>query len=393
MRRSITNRIPPQRRQLAFEPLEPRELLAADAGFDWWSDDWSWSFDDTTVVDDSWTYNAADEGDWDGSWWFGDDTNPSWTWDFDTTDSGWPTETGGDGEWLDDVTTTTVVDVPPMPSIPDPDPHEVPTSPAADDTVPPADAESATATVSPEPQPDLSPAIDAELPVGEASGEEPAEVQDDAAVDAVADDQPATVVDETDDGEVADDVTGDTADESIASPPAVNVDQSDEEPTYILFCGVPDWLPKREIVTYLDPRTGQSYPIHVDDIRLPVPGSGGVWSDCDDVTFDWPDGTPDLGEHEDAVIDPIVPSDPSPITVTATMIPPSTTPVAILPRSTVGTGLPGTSTPAGGRFAGLGGFFWQALGRQTGTVDGVAIGEAPSGSGRPRIRLPFRPFG
>lgn len=398
MRRSNTNRIPPQRRQLGFEPLEPRELLAADAGFDWWSDDWSWTFDDTTFADDSWTYDAADDAAWDDSWWVGDDSDASWSWEFDTTNPGWPTEAGGDGEWLDDVTTSTAVDVPPMPSIPDPDPEEFTPSPAADATVPPADAEPSTEAVSPEPEAHLPPTIDSDLPVGDTSGKGPAEVEADVTVDAVADDQPATVIGETDDGdvtdEVADDVTGDTADGPIESDPAVDADQSDEAPkTDVPFCGVPLWLTMPEFLTYLDDRRGESYPVHVDDVVLPVPGSDGDWTDIDDVTFDWPDVTSELDDDRDALSDPVMPSDAPPIVVTATNILPSTTPVAILPPSTVGTGLPGTRTPFGSRFAGLGGFFWQALGRQTGTVDGVAIGEAPSGSGRPRIRLPFRLFG
>jgi len=387
MRRSNTNRIPPQRRQLAFEPLEPRQLLAADAGFDWWSDDWSWTFDDTTVTDDSWTYAPADDAAWDDSWWVGDDSDSSWAWEFDTTDQGWPTEAGGEGEWLDDDTTTT--DVAEQPS------QVTPVTPPINVVAPlPAAPEPVISITTPvvviPPQP----------PVSQPAAS-PADA--DVAIMVPDDEYDITSASNTDGHDVRNSsdpvvtpglTTGDTADESITSDHAPDVDQSDEAPkAEVSFCGVPHMISMPEFLTYVDPCTGESYPVHVDDISVPVPGSGGAWPDCDDVTFDWHDVTSEFDESEDVIIDPVIPSDASPIVVTATMIPPSTAPVVILPPSTVGTGLPGTSAPLGNRFAGLGGFFWQAFGRQTGTVDGVAIGEAPSGSGRPRSRLPFRPFG
>lgn len=76
MRRPNRDRLPPPRQKLAFEPLEPREMLAADAGVDWWAvdtgydpaaDEWVWQFDD------SWN-SGGDGGDLsetDG-WWVDD---------------------------------------------------------------------------------------------------------------------------------------------------------------------------------------------------------------------------------------------------------------------------------------------------------------------------------
>lgn len=73
----------------------------------------------------------------------------------------------------------------------------------------------------------------------------------------------------------------------------------------------------------------------------------------------------------------------------------SDVPADVAPRTTSGTAArPAAATADTGRSTGWGAFAFQAVGGRMGSADGTATGgpfEGQPGSGRPRLRLPFRP--
>lgn len=380
MRRSHTARTPSSRRQLAFEPLEPRELLAADAGFDWWAatdvpvDDWSWTFDDWSSVgtgdgawwdDSSWTGDASWTGDT-----FGDAASAGGTdpwgaeWAFaDAGGSDWSADVGGgDAVWTDDVTppasangtgaghvpSVNVVDVvaPPLPPAAPDNVVEVTGTPGSPE-----------ATVTDVVTPDVV-TPDASEPWGTAGDEPllpspPCVILDDGAESIVQGDQfagPGTMVSDV-------------------------VTDSDVPPAD-LGAGVEDTVDDAGAMTdeswVIDAVRGDDVP------PLAVEADGSVA----DLVVDGV-GDESLTEPPVVIVSPVAGGKPQAVTAPVVAVPAVTRRPSGMQSS--------AGTPVQNRFAGWGAFF-QAFGRGGLDADGSLSGGQAGGSGRPRLRLPFRPF-
>lgn len=359
MRRAKFLRASSHRPQLAFEPLETRELLAADAGYDWWSEAWEAPvIEDWSASDDAWAYDVSgtDEGGWvtswddgwwiedgswaddvswhDGSWaddtwwvddvsWVDDGSRDDTAWDDDVSwnstddqvpvveDLAWTAPSGDDGGWgVDDVDATDVV------ALPVPVPAPVPSD-----------------AVSAPPKPDITAILDMPPFVTTVSGGQPSADPDEPtfiAVDVLVPDVEVTFV----------------GTPSDADAPLVDFDA--------------DVLPD-----------GIDEPWMIDAAPTDEP-----WSEAGATLADV--AIPDLPPVFTTVIVNVVPSSPS-VTAGTSAATPSSTPI---------------DHPAS-RFAGWGAFLFQPFGRPVAGADAAAavspFGAQP-GTGRPRMRLPFRPF-
>lgn len=161
MRRTPPARVPPRPASLAFEPLESRELLAADAAC--WppcvfpvADDSTWTFDDSWVAADPFGdptgvltgISPGSDGLWDGAWWVDDASfGVAYATGFDVVD---PVELGGvaapsdlaepgevtvgegmDAGWFFEPFATADGDIPVIPFLPPPDAVEAAVPPIA----------------------------------------------------------------------------------------------------------------------------------------------------------------------------------------------------------------------------------------------------------------------
>lgn len=369
MRRKPPSRLPPARPRLAFEPLEPRELLAADAGIDWWSswdagatDDWSWTFDD------SWTdWNDAAGGDatgnaaWDDTWWVED---PAWqeqgdggvvAWPFDETVDGSPADPG-----------TPLVDGWPVEPIPEPVEPAVTEEGAVTEevaTVVPVSGPDATDGTIPAPRAEATDEADVVIVVDEEEPPvpEPAGSLDDAAAPD-EEEVPAGVVAEY----VADEVVGQEVAIGDVVGEAVPV-----EPVPVEDVAVAE-------ETFGDTTVDETWPAEAERTDEPV------------------SSTP-VGDEGDSVVE----DDAAAVPLLDGRQPPAESPLPqpSFPGMTVGVGVvktrPSASADRRDAFRSWGAFFAQAFGGSAGAADGVAAeaqSQPQSTTGRPRIRLPFRPF-
>jgi hypothetical protein len=327
MRRTHSHRAPRARARLAFESLEPRELLAADATAGW-SMDWDaatfddaswnstdfwtagdpWGFDDSWVYDDSWAFDDA--GTYDDSWVYDDTWGQGDTWVQDVVGDVTAIDTATEDVGVPiDAADTTII--------------EVVTPPERDVTVAP-------------PVVPFLPPVDVEVPDG---------VTDEAGGIVVT--PPDPIVPEP------------VFDESIVSAGDVRDDGE------IIVC---PWLPPASDSEIDDVATAdESEPDIAGGIEWEI---GGGTTDESWVVDDTAVDAPDLDTHV-VVVPPVVPK-----------------PDVAVPRVTV------QSAPAAGGFRAWGAFFFRGLGQTTGSSDAAAVGlQSPGqpGTGRPRIRLPFRP--
>lgn len=369
MRRTHASRIASRRRLLAFEPLESRELLAADAGSDWWSawdvpvaDDWSWTFDDASGVD------TGDQAWWDDSWWAGEAS-----WDptaFDGTGFGsfdvgsdaggadavgW--DVGGtDAGWIEDAIVEIVV--PSAPGVADGTTHE-PQVTIFDVVVPPAPDLVANGAVV---TPGLNPNIEPPAPVvSPAWPPAVAGLEADPACETPDPSPPIVVIL---DGGAIDDVeivvSGDPVAEAGVTVADVTVD---EGPVAVDFSTgeSTDDMTHGEWVVETTPVEG-----------MPINEAGSVGEAAGDST---------AGDS----------SQPQTTVIVTSVIGGSTVSAAVAS----GTAQPAALNPVVNRFAAWGALFAQGFGRPTGTADATIAGgqaDGQPGSGRPRLRLPFRPF-
>lgn len=345
MRRTHAARISSPRPQLAFEPLEPRELLAADVGFDWWSasdypvDDWSWTFDDASTFDAGGAW-------WDDSWWAGD---ASWDASADGTDfdvAGYEFDAGVGYDW------TANVGGPDAGSTQDGEAVvEIVAPPSPGDAVSAADTSPVTvsADVAPE-SPYPAPQVVVVSPGVGAPVLSPIPVVLSVAGDAV------------DDVEFFIERAPQSDDAHVTA-----IDVVSDEDSFVEEAVLAD---------------------ATDDAE-----DGGWW------VLDWapmdgpsPQPTDGIGADEDPVVDvvaddPIVP--PTVVVVTPRADGPS--PIVAVPVASAPASAPGVAD----RFAGWGAIFFSAFGRPNGEADGSLAGAQAGGqpgSGRPRLRLPFRPI-
>lgn len=398
--------MPPTRRQLAFEPLEPRELLAADVGSDWWSywdsptaDDWSWTFDDASG------YDTAGAGSWgDDAWWAGDvawdvpadggaeyagdvgtgfDAGGSdWTADFGDTDAGWMTDVVAPPAFdadagAADEPDATVIDVV-SPPVSQPEPTVVVVSPAV---TTPADP---------------TPAVN--FP-GQA-----AEVQADVDVEGTAD----AVMDVADDEVPVDD----TEEPIIDSPPPIIIVTVDGDATaddaagfvWDLTAGSDETATNTpaDDGAYENADAGEPVPTDVVDVTIvDVPEDIGeetwvYYTVGDALPAEGVPSEPTADSGGDAVVDVVADvvaentGEPTIVIVTPVGSGPTrSADVPVVPSRPVASGIDGS------RFAAWAAGFMQAFWRPAGDVDGAVAGGLASGqtgTGRPRIRLPFRPI-
>lgn len=375
MRRPKVTRAPHSRDRLAFESLESRELLAADSATGW-SMDWevptfeaaswtagdfwtggdAWGFDDPWTFDESLTYD--DSWAFDGSWTDGDAWGQDDTWVQDVFGDPTAIDTGAvdvgatgydaDVEVVDgtaDTTVPTTIEVvapperdlpvaPPVvpiqPEVVDVDPPVVPFLPPVDDiTVPPQDVP-------------FLPPVDVELPAG---------VTDEAEV----------IVVTSSDGIVSEEVF----DESIVSAG----DGRDDGEIVVV-----PWLPPA-VDSGSDEVTaeGGGEPDVAGGIEVEI---GGGTTDESWVVGDTVVDATDL-DTAVVVVPPVVPK----------------ADVAV-PRVAVQAAATAPATPRAGGFRAWGAFFVPGLGAAPGLADAAASGlQTPGqpGTGRPRLRLPFRP--
>lgn len=345
MRRTQASRIPPQRRQLAFEPLESRELLAADVGFEWWSvsdapsDDWSWTFDDSS------SFDTGGGAWWDDSWWVGDTSSDASFGGGDGTGFGaggsdWSTDVGGvDAGGTADVTPVVDVVTPPAP----------------------ADAGGATSgpvptvvdfviTPSPQPVPQVvvvAPGVDSPAPPSTpVEAESKGDVSDGAEIVVQGDPAPdadTTAIDATVDGGPSD-----------GGPLTVDVTNDMTDGSWAIETTPADGLPSQ-----------------------PQDDAGAADETVTNVTTDEAVVPPTI-----VIVTPAAGGTSRPVDVA----PAAVQPVAVQPAATA---------PAADRFAGWGAMFFQAFGRPAGDADGSPAGGQTGGqpgSGRVRLRLPFRPI-
>lgn len=342
MRRTNRDRPPAVRPKLAFEPLEPRELLAADVGLDWWStdpaaesaptDDWVWAFDD------GWNFG------WDG----GDPTG---------TD-GWGVGDGAADPATDDVAATDTPDpenVTPMPG------GEDFTAAVVDTPAPPVEDVATSADDGAEPDSDVTdgPVVD-----------EGTVILDDPLV---VDDPP--VVDEPviDDGPVIDDESPVVIDDQpvIEDGPATDMPVIDDGPTTDPFDDTGTVHDATGDATpTADPTDGATSP-------TPEPVAG------PDPVPSGPVSVPDVPKAADGE-----PAGPQATVMTG----PGS--AASQPGPTVVVPLP-APTGVGGRAAGPWGAFLGMFGLPANAAASPATGLPTSGqdgTGKPRVRLPFRPI-
>lgn len=399
MRRKQPSREPDARRRLAFEPLEPRELLAADAGNDWWSswdagaaDDWTWTFDD------SWSTGVGGDTSWDNAWWVGDAPGESPASDgLDAADHDWTAGTG-------DVEATATEE----------------TGAVFDDAAP-----------SLPPEPPAAPTVDAgtspvEPPAPEAPADEPwseANAGIETPSPTITDPEPAPVEDPESPAPVDADLEGDLPDDSATAGEPVGLPavlEAEQEPA-AEHSEVPDAsddpatggsdmddavLPDPEFTTDAPPTpewTVDSVPAAGDDGAEPAVDDG-AWA-YDEAPRAEPSvpeyGSPemtttDAGTADEDSVDPSEPAiaaDAEP--VETTWVTPVVRPET---RAAVTAATVSSSTPPGpGTMRRTwGAFFVQAFGGSGAADDGQAAATpaaGQSGTGRPRLRLPFRPFG
>lgn len=366
MRRTRAARIPTRRRLLGFEPLEPRELLAADAGFAYWgasTDDWSWTSDESSSFDTGGTWGGE-------SWWEGDVS-----WDApasDGTDFGGHDGTGSDAGVYDWSANSGGVDAGWTGD-------DVVAPPAPDDVRGAADEPVATVVEvcgPPPPWPDpevviATPGVDFQAdplalvgdPAGPPAGGEP-------------------------DAEGAGELP-------VVSPPPIAVRPDFNDVEIVVVCNLP-------------PVAGAAAADAMPDAAAPVDESAPADVTDDTADGSWvldtqlPEGLPhrptdDVGAADEAVVE-VLANDPDAPSTTVIV-----TPIADRPSSPVA--VPVVDVPvvadqsvptvrATDRFAGLGAIFFQAFGRPAGDADGSLAGgqvDGQPGSGRPRLRLPFRP--
>lgn len=375
MRRNHIARTPKTRLQLAFEPLESRELLAADVGFDWWSavdstvDDWSWTFDDSS------SFGTGGEAWWDDSWWADDvswDSSVADGTDYGAIDYGggngagwdaggvdWSMPVGGpDAGWTGGVDPVVDVVTPPAPDVAGDMAHD---SSTVVDVVSPPSSEPVPAVVIVTPGVESS--VEPSTPIGDLAVP-PAVAEPDA--------------------------------EGTDEPPVVS-------PTPILVC--PDFHDAQSVIVDCPPAIeGGTATDETSDAGDPVVDTATI-DVTDDMTdgswvIDWEptEGTPsetpdDNGAPDDAIVNdtadaPYVP--PTVVIVAPNADRPSPAVVVpVVPLQSVAT------DRTADRFAGLGAIFFQTFGRPAGDADGSLAGgpaEGQPGSGRPRLRLPFRPI-
>lgn len=404
MRRTHAARTPSSRRQLAFEPLESRALLAADLAAwpaaDASMDGWSWEFADWSHVDTAgeawwgdaaWTgevsWDPATDGGADGSEWFATDANGSdWSADF----------AGGDGDfgWSGEVTppaadaTTAGADMPPTdgvdvvgPAVPQ-SPSEIvvdvtglpdgfPATGIEEITLPseqPVQAGGGEATVTPESslptvitvdtrdaaQSDVAPGVEPLIPPL------PAVVPDDGAESVVQGDPTAGS------GTVACDVTAD-GDVSSTDVWSTDVWSTDVGSTDV-----------GSTVGDTDDTTDDAWVIDAPS----WPWSGEIHGSGAEVVVDIAPEEP-VAQPTVVNVTPVAGGQPRPVMAFPVVAP------AVVAR-------PASGAPAQNRFASWGAMFLQAFGRPapdaTGSLSGGQDGGQPGGAGRPRLRLPFRPL-
>ena len=370
MRRPSPARVEPRCRKLAFETLESRDLLAADVGGDWWAepsvsgsaDDWSWSFEDL------WTAGTGSDQTWDDGWWIDDVSWDDGSW-FPTDDSdsagasfdGSDQVAGGAGWVVEDAvvippdSTETTIDVIVTPA--DSEQTVVVVAPVVDavvdqplqivdvDVTPPVATFDESETADEQVMPDLSTgSLD--------DSHDTMVIVDPIIVDPIVVD-PIVV-------ETVDDTDSSTSDATITDVPP---ETFDVDPVDSVFDAVVDGDATESWVIDATPIDEPS------DERLP--GSGTV-----DIREDIPVAATGIG------FDP-VPFRPA-MVAGATPTYREATPLF----------RPTTAAAPAARFAGWGAFFMQPFGRAGGAFDGAALGgqaDGQTGSGKPRIRLPFRP--
>jgi hypothetical protein len=339
VRRSHPSRQPPSCSQLAFEHLEQRELLAADAGMAWWSESWDSASDDgwTWTYDDAWASDTGDDQAWDDGWWIDD---VSW----DAADGGdysWGVDAGDDPAetWAGD-TNIDIVD--PLP---------------ADAATPPGAGVDVVITP-PSPQPEPTITVTAEPPV------------------VPSDTLPIEIVDVT--------VPAPTVDEVVIDEIETSTDVVTDDGVFDVGVGVeaeapidvqPDVQPDVEIQVVGDETGNESWEFDT----LPVDALPPEPTD-DAVAADEPG--PDITIV--TATDPVVPP-----TTVVVVTPVAGSPIvpAVVPAVAVP---PATVTSAANRFATWSAFFFQAFGAQTGGADDATTAAQPA-TGRLRLRLPFRP--
>lgn len=442
MRRIRAARAPDARRRLAFEPLEPREMLAADLGVDWSSswdwevpaiDDWSWTFDD------SWSPDQGGDTSWDESWWVGDvPSDPpatdgyDWTIDVGGFDAGgfdWTVDfsgyDAGDYDWTTDVGGGDVgravdaepADAEPSSSNENGDVVQPPTEteevfaasgdtdeteatdpfPMHTEDAPEHDAPEQYAPVDENPV-DVAPADETPVVIDDTSADDvPADdtpidetpvAVDDTAVDAgTLDDEP--VVGIPPNGGCADDVPDSPAtdvrlDPVVPEPPVVVVEvKACDGPLPVAeFDGGPD-VPN-EIVDDIADITEL---VVVDEI-VPIHETG-VVQVIDPMPFDPRPASTEVTRSTTVDVQVVASVEPTeqPTTVTSTVAPF----VTDSPPSPAGSAV-AMPRPAAGVSYGS----WAAFSLPTFLRAGDAADAAPpagqTGPGRPRIRLPFRPI-
>ena len=381
MRRARTQRVPTSRSRLAFEPLEARELLAADAGADWWAtwdattgDDASWAYDESWNLDDSWVF----DGGWDDSWGVSSDTEDAWAFDGSWSyDDSWTSDSiaaetvvdlGDSGvQWVEpaagDVDTTTVVE------------DAIVTGPP--DGVTSADVVAPAWPV----EPDVAPICDAEIVVADTVVDAEGDAGFDAGIDAEFD--------------VVRDVIAETVDVVPAPADDAAEDAGGIETDDVLEVAAPvaDDTARWDLVVVEEVCTE-------DDLALVTESVGSVddvvWASTTDASVtEWdvacegavlPDVAPD--SEADLEIEPVA----TPTSVTS-IDPPEEAPVRLVAAATVADRA--AVRPSGSRaFAAWGALFFAGNSSAAGGADAVATAPSgsQSGSGRPRIRLPFRPI-
>lgn len=416
MQRKQSAREPDARRQLAFEPLEPRELLAADTGLDWWSSwdtgpagDWAWTFDD------SWGADTGAEPSWDNAWWVGDTAGQTPTdAGFDAGGYEWSGSVGGDTASTAAEAAPTVDPVsppvlppppvsPPVAAVPLPTPSTTP-PPSEPENAAPRPDEIPTAEVTSPPLPVAGPSVapapdvtDSELP-----GMEPEREETGPPASAAVADLPETVPAAP---------TMDSQPEPASAPPATHDDPDGADATVTATANADDRIPGVEIpdatvlYTMFDDVVSAD---DFDDATDPLVGladDAPVAEDCsgNDATPSLPDDpspeftAPGLPDAEDDLADgAVVATPPLPSVAEPVASTPSTPEVRSLTPAAGPTATPAASAPTarGTAFRAWGAFFFPVFGGPVGGADGQMAGaptEGQPGTSRPRIRLPFRP--
>lgn len=361
MRRPSPVRVPSQSQRLGFETLESRDLLAADVGLDWWAepadfgsaDDWSWTFDE------SWAGDIGADQAWDDGWWVED---VSWN-DGSWNDGSWPPadDSGSDGAWSDWFDWTEQPDGDAgdagwVSEEPAADPSDTPAEPIDVVTTPPDGPETMVVVVAPADDPEADQStllVDAAVPPPAVAFEDSNTV-----VDPVTSDESADAVEESRDAaEVWDTNVVGIADEADTTITDVTADTTSDDASDLVFDTTVDGDTTESWVVDTTPSDESA-----DDTALP--GTGTV------------DTRADL-----------------PVAVTSSGVAPAPVPSSPLVGTPASPVLSAANGVPASRFAGWGAFFMPLFGGRDGAGGTAFGGQADSQptSGRPRIRLPFRP--